>query len=416
MQPVGYPTLNFLLYRRTIDMLPSSPVALKLSGFYAAFFLLNGIQMPFWPVWLAGRGLGAREIAALFAAAIWVKVIATPAIGALADRLGRRRAMMVALAIIAWIFYASLWSAAGFWPLLWLTLVAAVAQTALMPLGDSITLAAVRSGGIDYGRVRLWGSVTFILAAIASGAWLARVSAASSSGNAILVLVLVSSAVLILACIAMPVPPQESAASASRWSAIGEMARSGRFWQFVVTTAALQASHQVYYGFGTLYWRSLGFSDLVIGCLWAEGVLAEIVLFWQGSRLLARVGPLGLMATGGAAGILRWGLAGLVPGLAPAAALQLLHALTFGATHLGAMNFLARTVPPGAAASAQSLYAGTSAGIGSGIVMLAAGTLYADYGGRAYLFMALLSALGLLGVIRLARTTPAELTAYFPQV
>jgi MFS transporter, PPP family, 3-phenylpropionic acid transporter len=385
----------------------SRRIALRLSGFYAAFFLVNGIQMPFWPVWLAGRGLGVKEIAALFAAAIWVKVVATPAIGALADRLGRRRAMMIVLAVIACVFYAALWNAYGFWTLLALTLVAGVAQSALMPLGDSITLAAVHRDGLDYGRVRLWGSVSFIVTAVASGAALSGVAAASTDDNTVLALVVAASAVLVLGCIAVPSPVRE-AGGASRWSAIGEMARDRRFWHFVLTTAALQASHQVYYGFGTLYWRSVGFSDVVIGCLWAEGVLAEIVLFWLGSRLLARIGPLGLMATGGAAGIVRWGLAGLIPGLAPAAALQLLHALTFGATHLGAMNFLARTVPQGAAASAQSLYAGTSAGIGSGIVMLGAGALYADYGGRAYLFMALLSALGLIGVMQLSRTAPGR--------
>jgi PPP family 3-phenylpropionic acid transporter len=185
---------------------------------------------------------------------------------------------------------------------------------------------------------------------------------------------------------------------------LAELARDRRFWKFVAVAAALQASHQVYYGFGTLYWRSLGFSDLVIGLLWAEGVVAEIVLFWQGSRLLRRIGPLGLMIAGGAAGIVRWGLIGLVPGLLPAFALQLLHGLTFGATHLGAMNYLSRTVPPGAAASAQALYSGASSGIGSGIVMLGAGALYAQFGGRAYLFMTLLSAIGLLGAIRLAKS------------
>jgi PPP family 3-phenylpropionic acid transporter len=97
---------------------------------------------------------------------------------------------------------------------------------------------------------------------------------------------------------------------------------------------------------------------------------------------------------------------GLVPGLPAAAVLQLLHALTFGASHLGAMYMLARSVPPAAAASAQSLYAALSAGLGSGLVMLVAGTLYAAYGGRAYLFMALLSAVGLAGVWRL-RWMPA---------
>jgi MFS transporter, PPP family, 3-phenylpropionic acid transporter len=388
-----------------MNEIPPRAVGARLGIFYAASFLVTGIQLPFWPVWLAGRGLGAREIALLFAAAIWVKVLATPMIGALADRLGRRWAMMIVLAGIAWLGYASLWQAYGFGALLGLTLVAGVAQSALMPLGDSITLGAVRRDGLDYGRVRVWGSVSFILAAMASGALLSSRDGPDLNGNGVLALVLAASAVLWLACLAVPAPPRE-AAGPPRLSALAAMAADRRFWGFAAAAAAIQASHQVYYGFGTLYWRSLGFSDATIGCLWAEGVVAEIVLFWQGSRLLARLGPLGLMAAGAAAGILRWGLAGLMPELLPAAVLQLLHALTFGATHLGAMNFLSRTVPPGAAASAQALYSGASAGIGSGIVMLGAGALYANYGGRAYLFMAALSALGLAGVARLAKTAP----------
>jgi MFS transporter, PPP family, 3-phenylpropionic acid transporter len=382
---------------------PQSQISLRLSAYYAASFLIVGIKAPFWPVWLAGRGLGAREIAVLFAAAIWLNVVATPALGALADRLGQRRAMMVALCAIAILGYASLWNAHRFWPLLLLTLVAATAQTALMPLGDSITLAAVRRDGIDYGRVRVWGSVSFILAALASGAVLSRSTAASPGGNAVLALVLIASVTLFFACVAIPAGPREPT-QRSRWAALAELARDRRFWKFVAVAAALQASHQVYYGFGTLYWRSLGFSDALIGFLWAEGVVAEIVLFWLGSRLLRRIGPLGLMIAGGGAGIVRWGLMGLVPGLLPAFALQLLHGLTFGATHLGAMNYLSRTVPPGAAASAQALYSGASSGIGSGIVMLGAGALYAEFGGRAYLFMTLLSAIGLLGAIRLAKS------------
>ena len=194
-----------------------------------------------------------------------------------------------------------------------------------------------------------------------------------------------------------------ASAAASRWQAIRRLLSDSRFWLLVVSASALQASHQVYYGFGTLYWRGLGFSDTVIGVLWAEGVVAEVVLFWYGAPIVARLGPLGLLALGGVGGIVRWSLMGLVPGLPAAAALQLLHALTFGASHLGAMYMLARSVPPEAAASAQSLYAALSAGLGSGLVMLAAGTLYAAYGGQAYLFMALLSAGGLAGVWRLRR-------------
>ena len=264
-----------------------SRISLRLSAyFHGASFLIVGIKAPFWPVWLAGRGLGAREIAALFAAAIWVNVATTPLLGAVADRFDRRRAVMVGLCGVAILGYASLWNAYAFWPLLGLTLITATAQTALMPLGDSITLAAVRRDGIDYGRVRVWGSVSFILAAMASGAVLSR--SPVGGGNPVLALVLVASVVLLVACLAIPAAARAPEGAPSRRAALGALARDRRFWQFVTVAAALQASHQVYYGFGTLYWRSLGFSDAVIGLLWAEGVVAEILLFWQGTRLLAR--------------------------------------------------------------------------------------------------------------------------------
>jgi PPP family 3-phenylpropionic acid transporter len=107
------------------------------------------------------------------------------------------------------------------------------------------------------------------------------------------------------------------------------------------------------------------------------------------------------MVLGGIAGILRWSLAGALTWLPFIMALQLLHASTFGASHLGAMHFLSRAVPPSAAASAQSLYAALSSGLGSGLVMVIAGALYSAAGGGAYSFMAALSAAGLVGAVAL---------------
>jgi PPP family 3-phenylpropionic acid transporter len=259
---------------------------------------VTGIQLPFWPVWLASRGLTAREIGVLLAAAIWVKVLATPAIGVLADKMIGRRVLMGALAAAAVAAYAGLLPAGSFWLLISFNLVALTAQSALMPLGDTITLAAAHSEGLDYGRIRLWGSVSFIFASIASGAALA-----SSSGERALPLVLGASTLLLLACLL--IPTIRSVEGVARVVGMRAVAGDLRFWIFILAASALQASHQVYYGFGTLYWRSLDFSDTTIGWLWAEGVVAEILLFWQGRRLLAWLGPIGLMVLGGVAGILR---------------------------------------------------------------------------------------------------------------
>src|SRR5919112_3394102 len=89
--------------------------AVRLAAFNAAAFLVVGVQLPFWPVWLAGHGLDPQQIAGIFAAAIWAKVVATPAIGALADRFGHRRAVMAMLAGISCLAYAALWPV-HIWP------------------------------------------------------------------------------------------------------------------------------------------------------------------------------------------------------------------------------------------------------------------------------------------------------------
>ena len=164
------------------------------------------------------------------------------------------------------------------------------------------------------------------------------------------------------------------------------MAGDLSFWVLTLSGSALQASHQVSYGFGTLYWRSLHLSDTTIDWLWASGVLAEILLFWQAGRLLARLGPVRLVALGGAAGMLRWILTGTLTWLPFIATLQMLHALTFGASYVGAVHFLSRSIPASAAASAQSLCAALSSALGGGLAMIAAGSTLCGSRRRRLLF------------------------------
>ena len=144
--------------------------AARLALFYAAYFFGTGVQLPFWPVWLAGRGLGPAEIGALLALGQWVRVAANPALGVLADRARDRRRFMVALGASVLAGYLLCLPARGFWALIVPSLVVAAASAALTPLADATTLAAAARGEADYGRVRLWGTVAFIAATLSAGA------------------------------------------------------------------------------------------------------------------------------------------------------------------------------------------------------------------------------------------------------
>jgi MFS transporter, PPP family, 3-phenylpropionic acid transporter len=370
------------------------PARLRLAVFYAAIFSLSGVQLPFWPAWLAARGLSAGEIGLLLAVGQWLKLAANPLAGYAADRSGAPWRVMMALSLAAVAGFALLVPAQGFARLLLLGALTAACLSALLPLGDHVALAAAYAGRADYGRVRLWGSLGFIAATLLAGRLI------QARGIDSVAPLLTGAAVLLLGACA--VLPRERAAAAARLGAVRGLARP-RFLLFLLTAALIQGSHAVYYGFGTLYWRRLGIADDAIALLWAEGVVAEILLFYWGAPLLRRLGPAGLLALGGGGGLLRWGLTGFAVALPALALLQLLHALTFGATHLGAMHYLARRSPGAQAATAQAVYA-TATSIGQGLLMLAAGALYGAFDGRAYLAMAVVAAAGGALALRLPAT------------
>jgi len=368
-------------------------VAFRLSLFYAAAFLVAGVQLPFWPVWLAGRGLDAGEIGAVLAIGQWIKVAANPLAGMLADRCGNRRRVMLPLAMLSAVGYLLCLPQQGFASLLFITALIAASSAGILPLADTITLAGK---GMDYGRVRLWGTFAFILATLLGGRILT-----GRSPETVLYLLLGATILMTLACTL--VPPAAITARGPCGSAWRHLL-APRHLVFLAAATLIQGSHGVYYAFGTLYWRSLGFASGTIAWLWAEGAIAEMVLFYCGRRLLDRLGPFGLLTLGGAAGILRWTATALTADLAVLIVMQLLHAFTFGAAHLGAMHYLARGLPAEHAATGQAFYSAIVGGIGFGLITLGSGTLYGAVGGGAYYAMALAAAAGAVSAGLLAAT------------
>ena len=370
--------------------------SLRYSSYYGAVFLALGVYLPFWPLWLDSQGLTASQIGLVLAVASWARVVGTPLVGRLADASGRTHATMVGLAIASAALFALFFGVSGFWAILILHLAWALAFNPLIPLGESRAMAAVRSAGLDYGRMRLWGSLTFILGSLAAG------EAIDWQGpGAVLILVLLALLASVVAAIALPrAVAARPATGAPRWRSL--LADRG-FLLFLMAAGLMQASHAAYYGFSALHWRAAGLGEVAIGWLWAEGVIAEILLFVVAARLIARLGPLRLFMLAGAAGVLRWTLLWATSEPALLIVAQALHALTFGAAHLGAMHFIAARTPEGLSASAQTLYSAFSGGLMMGASLWLSGRIYAAEGATAFLVMAGLSAAGLLSALLLSR-------------
>ncbi len=373
----------------SVPLSGSRHLTLRFAGFYGAVFLVLGAQLPYWPLWLEARGLSGSEVGVLLAAAAWVKVASNPLAGYLADASGRPRLVISALMAVGGLGFLGFGLAQGFWALLLLQILTAACFQALLPLGESRTLAAVRSHGLDYGRSRLWGSVTFVAGVLAIGGGLDLLPVESLPW-----LLAAGLGLGLLAASALPDLPEDQ-----RRPARGDLKRllsDGPLLWFLLAAALVQASHAAYYAFSAIAWRAAGHGTFTIGWLWTEGVVAEILFFALSGRVLARISCRNLVLLAAAGGVLRWSVTATTTALPALAAVQLLHAATFAAAHLAAVHVIAARVPGGLAATGQSLYASVSGGVLMGAMMLVVGPLYDSLDLRSFFVMAAVSALALV--------------------
>ena len=371
-------------------------VGIRLSVFYAALFLSAGLYLPYWPVWLASRGLGPVEIGLLFATGRFASVVSGPMIAHIADRRGDRRGPLLVLAGSTMLVFSLYVVVLPFWQFVLVAIGGGAAWGTIMPLADALAIVNAQRRRIQYGRVRLWGSVSFILATLAGGKaleWLPE--------SAIFWVLLASFAVIFAAAFFLPDTRVEGAPI--RLGALSRLFASPVFLLFLLVSALLQSSHQAVYIFGTLHWRAIGIESSTIGALWAVGVVAEVALFAFGTRLLTRLGPGRMMLLAAIAGLVRWPILATATTLPVLFAAQILHALTFGATHLAAMAFIAQAIPHRLSATAQSLHGTVALGLAFVVVARYLGGFYAAEGGGVFYAMAALSLAGGMGAIVLMR-------------
>jgi PPP family 3-phenylpropionic acid transporter len=375
--------------------------ALRVAAFFAAFFLVYGVHVPYLPLWLSEQGLTVSQIAIITATPYILRDFVTPTVAFYADRSRSHRGTIIALTAVGVMATLALSQMSGFWPILIFAVITSVAMTTIMPLTEVIALHGMRTTGYDYGRVRLWGSISFIVANVIAAEIIAQASGAS-------IIWMLAGAFAITFMVAQTLPKggkRLAKADAPELSpaVAGRLAVAPLFVLFLLAGGTVQAAHATYYTFATLHWTSQGITPLMIGLLWAVGVLAEVALFAVSGRIVARVGIKWLLIVASSSAVIRWTAMSFDPPLWALFGLQTLHALTFGAAHIAAIHFMSKAVPEQLAGTAQALYASVGMGLAMAIATLLSGTLYQNYAGGAYLGMSALALIGFIAALVLAR-------------
>ncbi len=372
--------------------------SLRLSLFNTVLFLGSGIQLPFLPLWLKDKGLPEWQIALVVAMMMAVRIIGIPLGTFIADLTQKRRAVIIACAFGTFGCYLLLQFMSGFVPILIVAMLAAALLAPIVPLTEVLAMEGSAHYGIDYGRIRLWASLSFLTGSVAAGALLEVISVSY-------VILLIAGAQGLGAMATLALPHDRAIRKAKvepiRLSAVLGFVTSGVFVIFLAAAGIGQASHGMLYAFGSVHFDDLGYSKIAIGELWAVGVLAEILMFAFSNTFYRRFGAVRLIMLGTGLGALRWFVTALEPPIAIMFAIQTLHAASFGLTHLGTMHYIRENVPENMRNTVQGFYSVLSSGILLSATMWSAGPLYEALGGGTYFLMALYAAIacGLAGLL-----------------
>lgn len=377
----------------------SQPVRLGL--FYAALFVGTGASSPYIPVWFASRGLSGAEIGLILSAPMFARAVTAPAIAMWADSFRLRRTPLILMGLATALAYGLLAAPFGFawWFGIWF--VANTILSTMIPLTDVIVLGRARREGFNYGWPRGIGSVAFIIANVTVGLLLAKFSPE-------LVLVWITAAAMLAAGCARgllpPDPVREGGAGsrlAERLAGLGDLLKDKNFMLVVVSVGLIQAAHAFYYSFSILSWKQQGLPESMTGLLWGVAVAVEVAFMWFMEPWRRRIGPRNLLMIGGGAALVRWTVLSFAPPLWVVVLMQALHTFTYAATFLASLQLVERLSTPANASAAQTINSALSGGLLMGAATIGSGWLFDAVGTKGYLAMAAMSALGLVGALRL---------------
>ena len=359
------------------------------SGLYLALYLHYGF-FAFIPLWLKTMGALPGEIGVLLAIPLVLRLLTVAPFSAWAGRRGRVRDSIMVTAILSAGLILLLLGHPDHIGRIAVVLVFSIMWDQLPVLTDAYAVMSVRSRGLDFGRMRVWGSIAVVVSTASAG-WVFGVTGIEALPW------LVASLLMLPAIVAPLLPPDRSmaaieAGAGGKWR---DVIADRKLMRAMGAAAMIMGSHGVLSSFGAIQWSAQGISTGMIGTLQAFAVSAEILAFWFGANLLGRRDPSLLICVAAAAATLRWIIMASNPGLGVLFAVQLLHGITSTGAILGTMLVIAARVPVQTSAAAQGLNA-VLLGVALAASTAGSGLLWSYGISMAYLAMAVLAAIGIV--------------------
>ncbi len=340
----------------------------RLSGIYFCYFATLGALVPYWGLYLQSIGFTPADIGISMALLMLTRIVAPVIWAWVADHHAQRMRVVRIATLFTVLAFSGAFFGTGFWWLAGVMTAFSFFWNASLPLLEVITLN--HSGGHAgiYGRVRLWGSLGFIVSVLAlgpvidaHGPWWVLPSLLLLLGGTWLASQLL--------------PESEVRAATPHVGRLRDVLRRPEVVAFLLACFLMQASHGPYYTFYSIYLAAHGYSKTLIGVLWAFAVVCEIGVFLVLRRLLQYVALRAVLLMSFALAAVRWLLIGHYPeSLGVLILAQALHAASFGSFHAVAIQMVYRFFTGRHQHRGQAIYGSASFGLGGAV-----GSLYSGY-------------------------------------
>lgn len=356
-----------------------------LSFYFITFFFIWGIFLPFWGVWLEGQGVSSDDIGLLFSIGLVLRFISSLGLlpnistGSALLRLLRILAFLTVLAFSVLLFFqGNIWLSV-------ITLLVNFLMAPLMPLGDIIGNRLVKKINLDYGRVRLLGSLSFIVGSSCIG-WLI-----SDYGKPAILWTIIIAAVVMWLLSTLHFSPQlddDAEIQQKHEGSLFSLCKNRDVLLFLIIVGAIQGAHGAYYAFSSIHWTRANLSEVSIAWLWGIGVFSEVLLMRFNNKLFSRWSIKQMLLLGLVASIIRWFVFSQTTNIYLLGGAQTFHAFTFAVTHLAAIRYigLQKNIEM---VRYQSLYSGISLGLMTAIFTYISGALFESLQGHIFLIMSI---------------------------
>jgi len=339
--------------------------------FYAAYFAAMGLILPFFPVYLASLGYSVAVVGLMTGLLAAAKVIAPPCSGYWLDVRHMPAGRFIVLASALAALCAAGFNMSSTSPLLFAITVLSfgLLWAAVLPLTDGLSIHVSEAALADYGRLRVWGSIGFVVTSLLGGILFDVISLAWFPWFLVGLM-----AIMALAGRGFPeIELNEPLIGLGK-------ALPRALILLLVVSFLMQLSHGAYYGFFSLYLLDAGYQGWQVGAFWMLGVLAEIILMWLWTKPIQQWPLMQVMMVCLLLAALRWTGTAWSHVWWWLLLLQCLHAASFAAFHIAAVTWVKRLAPSHRHAAAQGWYAATGFGLGTTIGIMACGLIVQTYG------------------------------------